>query len=197
MDDSFQPPAGDGAQPRDHARADERIVVKSALATMGTPEFATRLDGLAPEVRGHRKVLMGDDPALPKMPPAPALLDFYRLRLGPRHSNHLLQSATLALRAGVDDKGVLACLLHDIGLVGLVGTDHGNWGAQLVAPYVDEEVAFAIRYHQALRFFPDPEPDTNIHKPIWTSSERTTYRSPISAPTTNTRDPISGTARRG
>ena len=28
-------------------------------------------------------------------------------------------------------------------------------GAQLVEPYVDEEVAWAIRVHQALRFFPD------------------------------------------
>ena len=51
---------------------------------------------------------------------------------------------------------MLACLLHDIAMVGLIGGDHGYWGAQLIAPYVDEEVAFAVRYHQALRFFPDP-----------------------------------------
>jgi hypothetical protein len=60
------------------------------------------------------------------------------------------------LKAGVEEKGVLACLLHDIAMVGLIGGDHGYWGAQLIAPYVDEEVAFAVRYHQALRFFPDP-----------------------------------------
>ena len=29
------------------------------------------------------------------------------------------------------------------------------WGAQLIEPYVEEEVFWAIRYHQALRFFPD------------------------------------------
>jgi hypothetical protein len=29
------------------------------------------------------------------------------------------------------------------------------WAAQLLAPYVDEEVSWAIRYHQALRFYPD------------------------------------------
>jgi hypothetical protein len=36
-------------------------------------------------------------------------------------------------------------------------TDHGYWGAQLYAPYVSERVAFAIRYHQALRFYEDKE----------------------------------------
>jgi hypothetical protein len=35
-------------------------------------------------------------------------------------------------------------------------TDHGWWGAQLFEPYISEKVAFAIRYHQALRYFPDP-----------------------------------------
>jgi len=158
MDETFETSsvAAEDLRPEARALSDEKIVVKSALATMGTPDYHTRLDVLAPERRGERKVLMGDDPALPKMPSAPTLLDFYTLRFGPRHSNHMLQSATLALRAGVDEKGVLACLLHDIGLVGLVGTDHGYWGAQLIEPYVDPEVAFAVRYHQALRFFADP-----------------------------------------
>ena len=27
----------------------------------------------------------------------------------------------------------------------------------MIEPYVDEEVSWAVRYHQALRFFPDPE----------------------------------------
>jgi hypothetical protein len=33
--------------------------------------------------------------------------------------------------------------------------DHGWWAAQLFEPYVPEQVTFAIRYHQALRFYPD------------------------------------------
>ncbi len=33
--------------------------------------------------------------------------------------------------------------------------DHGYWGAQLVEPYVEPEVAWAISNHQALRFFAD------------------------------------------
>jgi hypothetical protein len=69
--------------------------------------------------------------------------------------NHLLQSATHALKAGHDEKTILACLLHDIGVVGFIRCDHGYWGAQLIEPYVDEEVSWAIRMHQALRFFPD------------------------------------------
>jgi hypothetical protein len=134
----------------------EKVVIKSALATLGTPEYRTRFEVLAPGKLGGRKVMMGDDPALPKMPPAPTLFDFFRLRFDHGGASHLLQSANLALKAGVEEKGVLACLLHDIAMVGLIGGDHGYWGAQLIAPYVDEEVAFAVRYHQALRFFPDP-----------------------------------------
>src|SRR2546426_12343841 len=39
----------------------------------------------------------------------------------------------------------------------LIKVDHGYWGAQLYGPYVPEKVAFAIRYHQALRFYEDKE----------------------------------------
>src|SRR3984893_17873500 len=59
--------------------------------------------------------LMGDDPRLPKMPDKPTLLDFFKYRFS-SSTNHLLQSATLALKAGHDEKVVLACLLHDIGV---------------------------------------------------------------------------------
>jgi hypothetical protein len=99
-------------------------------------------------------VLMGDDPRLPKMPKEPTLLDFFKYRFGPNQT-HLLQSATHALKDGHNEKVVLACLLHDIGVVGFIRSDHGYWGAQLVEPYVDEEVSWAIRAHQALRFFAD------------------------------------------
>ena len=59
------------------------------------------------------------------------------------------------LKNGHNEKVVLACLLHDIAVVGFIRCDHGYWGAQMIAPYVDEEVSEAIRMHQALRFFPD------------------------------------------
>jgi len=101
-----------------------------------------------------RLYLMHDEPRLPKMPAAPTLMDFFKLRFAP--ASHLLQSANLAVKKGLPEKVVLACLLHDISLSGLIRTDHGYWGAQLVEPYVDPEVSWAIRAHQALKFFPDP-----------------------------------------
>jgi hypothetical protein len=91
------------------------------------------------------------------MPEKPTLLDFFRLRFGKITRNHLLQSATLARKAGHPEKIVLACLLHDIANGVLIRSDHGYWGAQLIAPYVDEEVSWAVQQHQALRFFPDPD----------------------------------------
>ncbi|MGE5048031.1 MAG: hypothetical protein ACM3PC_05660, partial [Deltaproteobacteria bacterium] len=67
---------------------------------------------------------------------------------------HMIQSATRALKSGASEETVLACLLHDVGLA-LLAPDHGWWGAQLVEPYVSEKVSWAIRHHQALRFYPD------------------------------------------
>lgn len=91
---------------------------------------------------------------LPPMPDAPTLADYFERRFAP--ANHVLQSAALAKRNGLSEEIVLACLLHDTAQA-LMKTDHGYWAAQLYGPYVPEKVAFAIRYHQALRFFPDPE----------------------------------------
>lgn len=104
------------------------------------------------------KYFMHEEPRLPKMPEAPTLMDFFRKRvlLNKRAGTHLLQSAALAMQNGLPDKLVLACLLHDIAVVVHVRCDHGYYGAQLIEPYVDEETAFAVRYHQALRFYPDP-----------------------------------------
>jgi hypothetical protein len=90
---------------------------------------------------------------LPPLPAAPTLVDFFALRL-PHTARHCLQSANKALLRGADEEVVLACLLHDI-VQEIMCTDHGCWGAQLVEPYVSERVAFAIKYHQPLRFFAD------------------------------------------
>ena len=126
----------------------ERVVVKSFLYHLASGERT-----LGPRPRGSR-LLMGEDPRFPPMPEKPTLLDFFRLRFAPTQA-HLLQSANLARKNGLPEKMVLACLLHDIAVVGFIRADHGYWGAQLVEPYVDEEVSWAIRVHQALRFFPD------------------------------------------
>lgn len=91
---------------------------------------------------------------LSAMPAAPTFLDFFELRFN--SSNHCLQSANKAMERGVDEEIVLACLLHDLVQV-LMKADHGYWGAQLFEPYVPERTSFAIRYHQALRFYTDTE----------------------------------------
>jgi hypothetical protein len=137
------------AAERDLSLELDRTVVKSVIYVSGDRD--PRLPLTRPD--NGKLVMMGPDPRLPKMPDKPTLFDFFRLRFGP--ANHLMQSARLAQKNGVGDKLVLACLLHDIAIAGFIRGDHGYWAAQLLEPYVDEEVAWAIRYHQALRFYPD------------------------------------------
>ena len=140
------------AEAAEHAMSQEldRVVVKSAIFTSG--ERDPRVPAPRPPDQG-KLYMMGHDPRLPLMPEKPTLFDFFRLRFGP--STHMLQSARLAQKHGTSEKVVLACLLHDIAIAGFIRSDHGYWSAQLLEPYVDEEVAWAIRYHQALRFFAD------------------------------------------
>jgi hypothetical protein len=129
-----------------------KYVGHSWFANIG--KFAT---GESSTLRGN--VLMHYEPRLPDMPEKPTLMDFLKKRalINKRGGQHLLQSAALAKKNGLPEKLILACLLHDIAVVCHVRSDHGYYGAQLIEPYVDEETAFAIRYHQCLRFFPDPQ----------------------------------------
>ncbi|MFM9609372.1 hypothetical protein [Streptomyces niveiscabiei] len=90
------------------------------------------------------------------MPERPALADFFRLRLEPFAARHVLHSARRAGNLGLDDTTVLACLLHDISVGGLMRSQPGHWSAQLIASYVSEEIAWAVRQHEILRFFADP-----------------------------------------
>ena len=132
-----------------------RIIVPPAVATMGTALSGCQ-GALMAQARGpDALVMMGDNPALPVMPERPALKDFFALRLSKTGTNHMLQSATLAREHGLDEKVIMACLVHDIAIAGLISANHGYWGAQMVAPYVDEEVAWAIQKHEALRYFAD------------------------------------------
>jgi HD domain len=140
------------AEAAEHAMSQEldQIVVKSVLFTSGDRDPTKPIQ--RPPDQGKR-YLMGPDPRLPRMPDKPTLFDFFRYRFGP--STHLLQSARLAQKSGASEKVILACLLHDIAIAGFIRSDHGYWSAQLLEPYVDPEVSWAIRYHQALRFFAD------------------------------------------
>jgi predicted HD phosphohydrolase len=129
---------------------DRYVIVKAAIYTSGERDPR---ESPAPQDARGRLHLMGHDPRLPRMPDRPTLFDFFKYRFGP--ATHMLQSARLAQKNGVSEKIILACLIHDIATSGFIRADHGYWAAQLVEPYVDEEVTFAIRYHQVLRFYAD------------------------------------------
>jgi hypothetical protein len=131
----------------------EKITTRSVLFGMADGKVEIE-SGPALQARNPGKYfLMGADPRLPKMPDKPTLVDFFRCRFA--STAHLLQSATHALKGGHSEKVVLACLVHDIAVASFIRCDHGYWGAQMIEPYVDEEVSWAVRAHQALRFFPD------------------------------------------
>lgn len=102
--------------------------------------------------RGTGRLFMPREEPFEPMPDNPTLVDFFRLRFAP--ATHVLQSAQHALETGQPESTIIACLLHDV-VLNLIKVDHGWWGAQLVEPYVDEKVSWAIRYHAALRFYPD------------------------------------------
>ena len=131
----------------------ERIATKSVLFGLADGKIEMQSSPALRAANPDKYFLMGADPRLPAMPKKPTLIDFFNNRFA--SLNHLLQSATHALKGGHSEKVILACLLHDIGVAGFIRCDHGYWGAQMIEPYVDEEVSWAIKSHQALRFFPD------------------------------------------
>ena len=112
------------------------------------------LDRAAREAKLPRMGSNTENDDLPPMPAKPTLVDFYRLRFAP--ARHVLQSAARAQEVGMPERTIMACLLHDLSVTNLVRPDHGYWCAQMIEPYVDERISWGIRYHQALRFFPDP-----------------------------------------
>jgi hypothetical protein len=132
----------------------ERLFIKPPMAWRGTGDPDTELAVLS-RLSPDTVLMMGDNPLLPKMPDKPTLLDFFRFRCTDVTVRHLLSSAKHALDAGQEEKIVLACLLHDISNGILLRSDHGYWGAQMIGPYVSEEIAWAVKCHQALRYFAD------------------------------------------
>src|ERR1700674_2011318 len=124
----------------------ESIATKSVLFNLGDGKVEIESGPSLMARNPGKYMLMGADPRLPPMPDKPTLLDYFRCRFAT--TAHLLQSAALALKAGHDEKVVLACLLHDIGVAGFIRCDHGYWGAQLIEPYVAEEGSWAGRMQQ-------------------------------------------------
>ena len=60
---------------------------------------------------------------------------------------HCLQTATLAEFAGADDELVVAALCHDVGKAISV-PNHGPIAAEILRPYVRDDVAWMLRVHQ-------------------------------------------------
>jgi hypothetical protein len=139
----------------DHPQSQyRRLILLPPVAYRGTGQKDTEGEILGQLAPGT-VLMMGDNPRLPIMPQRPQLLDFFKYRITDITFRHLLTSAKRALDAGQEEKIILACLLHDISNGCLLRSDHGYWGAQMIAPYVDEEVAWAVKNHQALRYFAD------------------------------------------
>ncbi len=63
---------------------------------------------------------------------------------------HGLQSATRALRDGSDTDWIVAALLHDIG-DGLAPQNHDKMAAEIIRPFVREEVTWVVEHHGAFQ----------------------------------------------
>jgi hypothetical protein len=121
-------------------------------------EIEARIDG-STNRRGVGNLFVGGNnrsiARLEPMPAKPTLMDFFNLRFKQAGAyNHVLQSATRAMKTGMTEEVIFACLLHDV-VQALIKVDHGWWGAQLFEPYVPAKTSFGVRYHQALRFYAD------------------------------------------
>ncbi|MGH7721444.1 MAG: HD domain-containing protein, partial [Candidatus Dormibacteria bacterium] len=93
------------------------------------------------------------------------LLDQVHLGFPVTQLTHCLQVASRAERGGADSQMVVAALCHDIGKV-IPGGDHALFSAQLLRPYVRDEVYQVIRTHwfyglrYTYQYVPGRRPDT-------------------------------------
>jgi predicted HD phosphohydrolase len=61
-------------------------------------------------------------------------------------AQHCLQTATRAYRDGAGEEMVVVALLHDLG-EGLCPTNHANFAADTIGPYVSEDLEWLLRHH--------------------------------------------------
>jgi predicted HD phosphohydrolase len=66
--------------------------------------------------------------------------------------DHGLQSATRAHREGADIDWVVGALLHDVG-DGLAPQNHDRFSAEVIRPFVREEVAWVVEHHGIFQMF--------------------------------------------
>ena len=65
---------------------------------------------------------------------------------------HGLQSATRAYRDGADIDWVVGTLLHDVG-DGLAPQNHDRFSAEVIRPFVREEVSWVVEHHGIFQMF--------------------------------------------
>jgi len=65
---------------------------------------------------------------------------------------HGLQSGSRALRDGADIDWVVGALLHDIG-DGLAPQNHDRFSAEVIRPFVRDEVAWVVEHHGIFQMF--------------------------------------------
>ncbi|MEH6631896.1 MAG: HD domain-containing protein [Halopseudomonas aestusnigri] len=65
---------------------------------------------------------------------------------------HGLQSATRAYRDGADIDWVVGALLHDVG-DGLAPQNHDRFSAEVIRPFVREEVSWVVEHHGIFQMF--------------------------------------------
>lgn len=83
---------------------------------------------------------------------------------------HGLQSATRAERDGADIDWIVAALLHDIG-DGLAPQNHDKMAAEIIRPFVREEVTWVVEHHGAFQMVYYAH-----HYEGWNQFERDNYK---------------------
>jgi predicted HD phosphohydrolase len=74
---------------------------------------------------------------------------------GVNNFRHCLQSATMALRDGLDDEDVVVALLHDVGFIACP-LMHGDFAASLLGAYISDRNFWMLRHHAVFQ---------NLHSP--------------------------------
>lgn len=82
---------------------------------------------------------------------------------------HGLQAATRALNEGGDIDWIVGALLHDIG-DGLAPQNHDRFAAEILRPYMREEVVWTVEHHGAFQMY------YYAHHYGWNQHEREKYR---------------------
>jgi predicted HD phosphohydrolase len=76
-----------------------------------------------------------------------ARLERIEVGFGANQLQHSLMAGTLARRAGASDEEVVAALCHDLGKLFSI-PNHGPIAAEMLKPYVREDIYHAVYWHQ-------------------------------------------------